>query len=48
MRYPLMPTGVEHNNHAPKYEATDDDMRYPLMPTGVEHPFAAVMMPASI
>jgi len=36
MRYPLMPTGVEHLT---TYFSTRCRplMRYPLMPTGVEH-----------
>jgi len=36
MRYPLMPTGVEHNT-ALKLAGIAALMRYPLMPTGVEH-----------
>ena len=36
MRYPLMPTGVEHTATQVVIVAVDR-MRYPLMPTGVEH-----------
>jgi len=36
MRYPLMPTGVEHDDGSDRKRPTYS-MRYPLMPTGVEH-----------
>gem|GEM_PF-5780891 len=37
MRYPLMPTGVEHPATSCVVPLTALLMRYPLMPTGVEH-----------
>gem|GEM_PF-6532006 len=36
MRYPLMPTGVEHYWRLAQFSGPWI-MRYPLMPTGVEH-----------